>query len=172
MREVSFSQALTRLRAELERIGASHVVLSSNLETRLDGSPRSGQSEPADRGVCLYFQLRGRPTTMPSDRYYRVADNIAALAAHIAATRAIERHGVGTLDQMFTGFQAIRGPGPRPWSEVLGFKSGQIVSVAQVEEAWARLIREAHPDNGGTHARAAEINAARDEAMKTFRGFK
>jgi phenylpropionate dioxygenase-like ring-hydroxylating dioxygenase large terminal subunit len=31
---------------------------------------------------------------MPCDRYTRVADNIAAIAAHIDATRAIERHGV------------------------------------------------------------------------------
>lgn len=160
------AQALTRLQDELDRIGAQHCVLSSNLETKLDGQPRSGQSEPGDTGVCLYFQLKNRPTTMPCDRYWRVADNIAALAAHIEATRAIERHGVGTLDQMFTGFQAIRGTGPRPWREVLGFKPDQPASRQDVNAAWERLIREHHPDAGGTDQRAAEINAARDEALK------
>ena len=107
------TDARERLADELDRLGARYVVLSTNMELRLDGQPRAGQSEPADPGVCVYFQLKDRPTVLPCDRYTTVAGNMAAIAAHIEATRAIERHGVGTLEQMFTGFQALRGPGPK-----------------------------------------------------------
>ena len=41
----------------------------------------------------LYFHLKKQPYAMACDRYTTVADNLAAIAAHIDAVRAIERHG-------------------------------------------------------------------------------
>jgi hypothetical protein len=87
---LTVADALARLQDELDRIGARLPVISTNLETRLDGLPRSGQGEPSDPGVALYFQLQGKPHCMPCDTYTRVAQNIAAIAAHIEATRARE----------------------------------------------------------------------------------
>jgi hypothetical protein len=37
-----------------------------------------------------------------------VADNIAAIAAHIDAIRRQDRYGVGTLDQAFAGYVCRR----------------------------------------------------------------
>jgi hypothetical protein len=156
------ADALSRLQRELDRIGARYPVISSNLELRLDGLPRSGQREPNDPGVAIYFDLDGKPHCMPCDTYTTVVQNIAAVAAHIEATRAIQRHGVGTLAEMFAGFTAL--PPPRsPW-DVLGVPRGSSRDV--IYAAFRDKARKAHPDAGGSTAAMAELAAARDEALR------
>ena len=117
----------------MERIRARYVVLSSNVELRLDGQPRAGLRDPADPGVALYFQLDGKLIVLACDRYTTVAANMAAIAAHLDATRTIERHGVGTLEQMFAGFAALPAPGKQPWRAVLGYKVDQAVTREMVQ---------------------------------------
>jgi DnaJ-domain-containing protein 1 len=157
--------ALARLQAELDRIGARYPVVSSNLEVRLDGMPRSGARQPDDRGVAVYFQLNGKPICMPCDTYFDVADNIAAIAAHIEATRAIERHGVATVAEMFTGFQQIPAqPGQRVWWAVL--EVSERASRDEIDAAYRRLARERHPDHGGSDTKMAELNVARQQALE------
>lgn len=165
-RRVTVAEARDRLQDELDRIGARDVVLSSNLELRSDGMPRSGQKDPEDPGVAVYFRLKGRPVAMPCDTYTDVAQNIAALAAHIEATRAIERHGVASIEAMFTGFMAIRAPGPKPWREVLGFPPDARPPRVEIETKRRTLARQHHPDAGGSDDAMAEINAAVDRAME------
>lgn len=167
---LSVSDALGRLQDELDRIGARYPVVSTNLETRLDGLPRSGQSEPADPGVALYFDLAGKPHCMPCDTYTKVAQNIAAIAAHIEATRAIERHGVSSVAEMFAGFTALPAPNARrPWRDVLGFHGAQLPNKGAIDAAWRDKAKKAHPDAGGSDAAMSELNAARDEALKAVR---
>lgn len=156
--------ATERLQRQIELLDGRLPVLSSNVELRLNGRPRSGLPEPADPGVALYFQLRGTSTCMPCDRFIKVADNIGAIAHHIDAVRRIERYGVASVEQMFAGFQAIRGPGPKPWREVLGVKS-DVYDRAAVTRRWRELCQLHHPDRGGSHERMAEINNAYHRAM-------
>ncbi len=166
-RDITVADGLGRLRAELDRIGAKLPVISSNIELRLDGWPRSDQRRMTDPGVTVYFQLAGKPHCMPCDTYDRVSDNLAAVAAHIEATRAIERHGVATLSEMFAGFLALPPPSDvRPWRQVFGFQTGHTVTAEAVEASFRVLARERHPDTGGSDAMMAELNAARAAARK------
>lgn len=163
---ITVADALGRLQEELDRIGARYPVVSTNIETRLDGLPRSGQSEPADPGVALYFDLAGKPHCMPCDTYDKVAQNIAAIAAHIEATRAIERHGVSSVAEMFAGFTALPGPDTkRPWRQVLMLVNEPHPTREQVERNFKLKARRCHPDHGGSNAAMAELNAARDQAL-------
>ncbi len=144
------------------------VVISSNLQLRLDGLPRSGQAQPADPGVAVYWRDGGQDRCMAIDLYTKVEQNIAALAATIDAMRAIERHGgAAILDRAFTGFTALPAPivagMARPWWEVLGVPRDS--TREQITEAYRRLASAAHPDKGGTAERMAEINRARDEGL-------
>lgn len=164
-KRLTVSDAVKRLQAEVDRLGARQYVLSTNVELRLDGLPRSDRGEPRDPGVALYFHLNGKPHCMPCDTYDRVADNIAAVAAHIEATRAIARHGVATVAEMFAGFTALPPPGAaKHWSEVLGVS--RTASLDEIDTAWRTKARSAHPDAGGTDSQMADINRARDEARK------
>lgn len=165
--ELTVAESLGRLQAELDRIGARYPVVSSNLETRLDGLPRSGQREPQDPAVAVYFQLSGKPHCLPCDTYDRAADNIAAIAAHIEATRAIERHGVASVAEMFAGFAALPSPDDqRPWRDVLELRLAGAVTLSMVEQRYRGLARERHPDQGGSDAMMADLNRARADARK------
>lgn len=165
-KDITIYGAISRLRLELVRLGAEYIVISSNVETRNDGLPRSGAREPSDPGVAVYFQLIGKPICMPCDTYNRVAQNLAAVAAHVAATRAIERHGVATVAEMFSGFVALP-PSHRDWWDVLECRRDATRAV--IEAQFRRLARDHHPDRGGSHAQMSEINRARDEALKEVR---
>jgi hypothetical protein len=83
---LTVAKARQRLSDELDRLGATYVTLSTNIELRLDGQPRSNQAEPGDPGVAAYFRLGGKQIALACDKWDRVADNIAALAKHIEAS--------------------------------------------------------------------------------------
>jgi len=158
-KDLSIAQALQRLFLELDRIDAQNVIISTNVETRLDGSPRSDRRAPEDPGVAVYFQIEGKPRVLAVDKWDRVADNIAALAAHIDAIRRQERYGVGTLDQAFAGYMALAGPASaKPWYVVLRVAEGDHIDVC--EAAYRKLASTAHPDKGGSHDQMAALNSA------------
>lgn len=159
-----------RVLDELERLGVHQddVVVSTNLQTRLDGLPRSNQARPGDPGVCVYWRKSPKEPMrcMAVDRYDEVQDNLAAVAATLEAMRSIERHGgAAILDRAFTGFAALPAPaaGKRDWWTVLELPA--TATEAQIRDAYARLARVHHPDKGGDAQRMAEINRARDEAL-------
>ena len=170
---LSPAEAMVRVENELERIGGRLPVLSSNLELRLDGRPRGDRSAPADPGVCLYFALKNEPFALACDTYTDAAQNIAALAAHLDATRAITRYGVASAAETLQAFSALPPPASagRSWRDVLGFEP-LFPGELSADEAKALIsvrhktrLRAAHPDAGGTDAAAAELNAAKDAAF-------
>jgi hypothetical protein len=171
-RDISIRDAMRRMQDELDRIGGSDFVLSANLVRNMDGSPRSNQPQPVDPGVALYFTLKKKPICMPCDTYTRVEQNIAAIAKHIEATRAIERYGVASLSEMFTGFEALPAPGKaskRHWRDVLGVVPRDLALDGRtniIDALYRERAKQAHPDRGGTHDMMAELNAARADAIK------
>ena len=44
---------------------------------------------------------------------------------------------------------------------------GATATAAEIQAAYARLIRAVHPDRGGTSGLAAQLNAARDRLLKS-----
>ncbi|MBN8884454.1 MAG: J domain-containing protein [Rudaea sp.] len=164
-----FQQGLTiadgvgRVRAEIARmgLGVGEVVVSTNLELRRDGFPRSAQSEPADPGVAVYWRdEQGRARCMAVDRYLRVADNLAAIAATLDALRSIERHGSAEiLDRAYSGFAALPAPeSARAWHVVLGCAPIDTVDVVRLR--YRKLRGERHPDRGGSAAEFEELQKA------------
>jgi hypothetical protein len=169
-RELSVSQAVDRLFPELNRLGARSVILSTNVPTRLDGTPRSDTREPADPGVAVYFELKKKATVLACDRWNRTADNIAAIAAHVEALRAIGRYGVGSVEQAFAGYTALPERATSDWRAILKFEEGVRVTMAEVDERFRELARTAHPDAGGTHDMMAAYTRARADAKKELEG--
>lgn len=160
----TLAQARELLFKELRLLGValSTVIISSNVQLRRDGLPYSGQAQPPDRGVAVYFQLRGADRVLACDRWDKVEVNLIALGRHINAIRAQERLGVGTIEQAFRGYTAL--PAPRRWWEALGLPVN--ASPEQIDAAYYRLAQSAHPDHGGSHERMAELNAARAEGRR------
>lgn len=161
--DLSISEATKRVLAELDRMRArGEAIISTNLELRLDGLPRSGLRAPDDPGVAVYWNDSvGRPKVMAIDIYETVAGNLGAVAATLDAMRAIERHGGSQiLERAFTGFEALEGPNDYA---LLGLKKG--ASKADIDAAFRKLARTHHPDAGGDPGAFASISAARDRLI-------
>lgn len=157
--------AIADLREEVDRLGGTQLVISSNLTLRRDGLPYASGQRITDAGVAVYFTLRRRPMCFACDNWDRVEDNMRAIVKTIEALRGIERWGSGQMvEQAFTGFVALPAPEPSdpPW-QVLGVS--QNASAAQIEVAWRRLASEHHPDKGGDAHTMARINTARDAML-------
>jgi hypothetical protein len=161
---LSIAQGTERVLDVLDQMGFDKsVVISSNLMLRNDGLPRSGQREPDDPGVAVYWGNGQKARCIAVDQYDRVADNLAAIAATLEAMRAIERHGgAAILERAFTGFVALPAP-EQPW-QTLGLETSR-PSRERIEEAYRRLAMKHHPDRGGDAGEMARINAARDSLL-------
>lgn len=170
-KQVSVWDGVTRIARELRLLGVdeSRIIVSTNVPTRNDGSPRSGAGEPRDPGVAVYWKSRaGKNQCMPIDLYDRVADNLAAVAASLEALRAIERHGgLAILDRAFQGFAQLPASiiTQRPWREVFGVDDGITIPASEIERRFRILAKKNHPDTGGSHEGMAELNAAREAAL-------
>lgn len=166
---VTIAQAIERLDKQLRMLGATSPILSTNVSLGRRGEPLSSRGEPQDPGAACYFQLKGKPRVLACDTWDRVADNIAAIAAHIDAMRRIERYGVGNLEQAFAGYDALPAPNAdnrAPWRGMLGFKPNAVVTVDDVQIAYRTHAKMAAADQGAL----LQLNLARDAAMRELGG--
>lgn len=151
------------IRRELQLLGASYIVVSTNIELRRDGLPYSGQRQPSDTGVAVYFMLGDRQQCIPCDRWRTVEENCRAVWKSIEALRGLERWGAKSfVDAAFRGFEALPPPeAKRHWRNVLG----TVTTREEAEQRYRDLARERHPDSptGSTEA-MIELNAAIREA--------
>jgi hypothetical protein len=168
VQSLTLYQARQRLDHELALLKVRAHVLSSNLILNKDGSPRSGQGEPADCGVAVYFELDGKPIALACDRWDRAADNVVAIAKHIEALRGQDRWGVGSIEQAFAGYAALPAPGQharRPWRAVLDL-AGVGVALEGAEKRYRELAKIHHPSVGGDPQAWDELQTAIADARR------
>lgn len=150
---------------EVRRFGATDLIISSNLELKLDGNPRSNQRQPSDRGVAIYFKREDVDMALACDIYTTVEDNLWALCRTLQALRQIERDGSPALiNRAFKGFAQLPDPDALPWWNML-----HITREATKEEivaAYRKLALQHHPDHGGNVEEFHPIQKAYEAAMK------
>ena len=145
----SLAVAIQKLQTELDRLGATEQILSTNLQLRLDGLPKSGQAQPTDKGVAVYFKWKKRDVVLACDRWNRVECNVWAVASHIETLRSQERWGVGNIEQAFRGYLALPvTTGGVDWWKVLGVAVN--AGAEQVKAAYREKAKTSHPDAGGS----------------------
>jgi hypothetical protein len=168
-KRLEVGDGVTRVLDELKAMGVPswNVIISSDLKLRNDGLPYSTQATlHLDPGAAVYWKDgKGNRRCMAIDRYDRIADNLAAIAATIEAMRAIERHGgAEILDRAFTGFAALPAPAAQEAPhEILGVS--EKATLEEINYAYRRLAQQCHPDTGGSHEQMTRINTARDTML-------
>lgn len=168
--KTGYLDAFDDLLNELRLIGGTGVVVSSNAPLRRDGKPYADamKDDLDDPGVAVYWRTKaGQPRVMARDGHPTPAENLRAIGLVIEALRAIERHGGShMMERAFAGFTALPAPGAaKPWHVVLGVR--ETATREEIEAAHRALIRKHHPDAGGSAEQAAEINRARDDALRS-----
>jgi len=171
---IAIARDLLSRQLESKKFGAAYVVLSTNVELRLDGQPYSNRRDPDDPGAAVYFSRDGGKSQLciACDRYDRVADNVCALAKTVEALRGLERWGTKSIvDAAFSGFKALPANGSgRPWWTVLELSGPSGVSDGLVELQFRSLARRYHPDAGGSPENWHELQDAKQQAMDAIRG--
>jgi hypothetical protein len=174
---VTLDRARRLLSEELSQLGATQIVLSSNLPVRKDGNPfadahRYGMDEP---GVAAYFVYKGKPMVMAQDAFDNPAANFRSLGLAIEALRSLERHGGGSMmERAFAGFSALPPPEGvkprRPWWEVMRYPADpaerELLSMAEIKARYNTLAKRLHPDAGGNAEDMAELNLALEDAER------
>lgn len=182
--QISPYEAAKDLHAELERLGASHIVITSMLPTRHDGLPYAdGRADKQDPGIAVWCVHQGRERVFACDKWRTPGENIHALVLSIEAMRGLSRWGVAdVVEKAFAGFAALpAGSGEnvnarpvipqRPWPEVLDAKALIAAKLPKadvlvlVKARYREKIAAAHPDRGGSVELAAELNAAMEAAQ-------
>jgi hypothetical protein len=162
--KVSQPAAVQDLAYEVDRLGGSQMVITTNVELRKDGMPRADRGTPSDPGVAVYFFYKKKSMCFACDRWDKIGDNIRAIGQTVAALRGIERWGTGSMiEQAMQGFTALPAP-EQPW---------QVLEVAHdanketIERAYKRLAARWHPDRpDGDEHRMSRINSARDQMLE------
>lgn len=155
------------LKEELRRLGASKLIVSTNIPVRNDGGMYAAymNRQIDDPGVAIYFKYKGRDISMCCDKYKTVWENVYALGKGIEALRGMERWGVSDfIERAFTGFTALPPPKSETWYSVL--EVDEHASVEEIKNAYRKKVQTHHPDAGGSDAAFRQLNEAYQEGLK------
>lgn len=162
--ETALKNVVTSLRAfgDDSNKPITGAVMSSNMDLL--------NKRPSDPGVAVWFTWDGTSICIPVDRYQTPAENLQAIHHIIEARRTELRHGTLHLVRAtFQGFKALPPPSgaksKRPWWKVLGVSN--TADRTDIDLAYKARAKVIHPDAGGSAEAMAELNAAREEALRT-----
>lgn len=169
-RGATVSTASLQVEDEVRRLGGDELVISTNLALRVDGFPRSGQPEPVDPGVAVYFRRKAQQIVLACDRYSEVAENLRAIAMHLEALRGMERWGVGSLDQAFAGYAALpESSSAECWWSVLGCQQAP-KSTDELRAVYLAAAKRSHPDAGGSNDAFLRVQRAFEQGQAALGG--
>ena len=162
---ITVGRVRDQLMDELRRLGATEIVVSSNVPTRPDGLLYGTRYLVDDPGIAVYFTFKKKRMVMARDGFVSVAGNLRSLGLAIDGMRQLDRHGGRfMLERAFEGFLAIAPPDwKKPWREVLGIKPDW---SGDIGELYRTKARTRHPDAGGSDTLMAELNVAYQEARR------
>lgn len=164
----TFAKARDWLIAEVDRLGACNLILSTNIPLRQDGLPYANAKEPDDSGIAVYFTYNGDDMCFACDTYYRVWENTQAIAKTIEALRGIERWGASDMmERAFRGFQSLPDQSSQHWRDILDCHG--VMIFEDVRLRYKILAQEHHPDKGGDPEQFKRINKALEQAREEMR---
>lgn len=122
---------------------------------------------PEEAAVRLVANWKGgRKLDLTYNQQARAVDNARVLFLAIDAMRLNEKRGIDKL--MREAYLQLPAPDAAHVSrdpfDVLGLQRG--ASADEIEAMYRVKARKAHPDNGGSNAAMAELNEARERALK------
>ena len=168
--KATYSETLVLLDRELSLLGAAEAVVEAGFreqDIRIDRLPRANARVPEFPGVRVAFTSRTGPLICQTDVCETWQHNLRSIALGLEALRAVDRYGITSRGEQYTGFTAIEA-GPLPLSrEQAAVRLGQMAACdapdpdrpVQVEFAYRIAARRCHPDTGGSKELFQELQA-------------
>lgn len=177
--EASYSGTLELLRRELRMLNARVTVVQLAVnegQIRRDGTLYS-RAMPDHPGVILSFQTSQGHFRYAADRFTHWHANLRAIALALEALRKIERYGIGSGTEQYTGFLQLETSNGddviRTYDDALAFVAHWTgASRSKVRQRWQSAdgraemyraaVRTLHPDSpGGDHEMFQRLQVAK-----------
>jgi len=170
----TYSDTLTLLDRELRMLRATVTVVQLAVnegQIRRDGKLRSA-AMPDHPGVILTFDTKAGHFRYAADRFHHWHDNLRAIALGLEALRKIERYGIGSGTEQYTGFlQLETGPVDAPMTLDEAVKLfAQLIGTSPkyVRDRWwdrrddfyRTASKLTHPDTGGSEVAFQQMRRA------------
>jgi len=163
---VTRSEAFQSLLDELRTWdGVTDVQLDTGAEHQ-KRNPNKPYANAAydDPGVVVRFTRHGEEMAAACDRWDNPRDNGRDLYQYLHETRMQEQRGTVTAESEYEKLRLPSGDGDavvaaEPPHETLGVAADAPAAV--VKAAHRELVKEAHPDQGGSNAELKRINEAK-----------
>jgi len=164
-RGTSVGRAGDQLMDELRLLGATDIMVSTNVPVKADGLLYADNKRLDDPGIAVYFTFKKKKLVMARDGFTSVAGNLRSLGLAIEGMRQMHRHGGDLmLEKAFDGFLALAPPDwHKAWREVFGVKPDWTGDIGGL---YREKARNRHPDAGGSDTLMAELNVAYKEARQ------
>ena len=178
--KAAWSATLTQLGSEVEKLGASMVVLemdTTDQQIRRDGMLRAAARVDSS-SVRVSFESRYGPLQYATDTFDHWQDNVRAIVLSLEALRAVDRYGVSRRGEQYRGWNAIDS---KPavmtveqaaefishWANNGRFPATQILTDPEVRDrALKAAALRAHPDRGGDNDTMGRLSLARELLKK------
>lgn len=159
---------------EVRQVAGRLPVIQLDLpesKIRRDGLPYA-DARPNSRRVIVCFGSKYGPLKYYSDTFDKWQDNVRAIALGLQALRAVDRYGITTRGEQYTGFKALPAPLAMPSMSMedaaafIADKAGScsahdiIADPAIRKAAYRRAAKRSHPDNGGAEADFKKLQEA------------
>lgn len=156
----TWNSTLDKLEHELEALRATNVVLMMDLtesDLRLNGQIRAGARPATPRVVLAFGSIHG-PLKYACDRFHDWQDNVRGIAHGLEALRKLERYGIASRGEQYTGWKALGagialGPATMTVEQALTFLDEHAGmgegSRGDIGELYRLAAKRLHPDNGG-----------------------
>lgn len=160
-------RAIDEIEAELvNRLGVDDWRLSTAAPHRKkDGRPYA-DARPDDPGAVVRWSMDGEQYAVAADHYTKLRDNIRAIGLYISEKRKMANRPVKTGQDEFATARLPSGDendvvvaGTKPPHEILGVAPD--APDATVKGAYRELLKERHPDHGGTSEEFAQLQQAK-----------
>jgi hypothetical protein len=166
--KAGYDATLNLLFREAETLGAKHLVLQVDLQPRdirVDGLPRANARYGQHPGVVVSFDSKHGPLRYATDAFDDWRSNLRAIALSLEALRTVDRYGVSTRGEQYTGWSAL--PASRAQSsewftekaEAIAWLTGSAAEIGvkfetggSLPDLYKRLAKRMHPDVAGGSA--------------------
>lgn len=173
--EVSLSKAFDDLEDELRRLGVDKYRYSFDAQQRQRDNRPYANARPDDPSFVLRWTMDGNQYAVACDRYSRLRDNVRTVGHYVGEKRKMEGRPVRTGESEFANARLPPGDGeaeavvarpatePDPY-EVLGVEPD--APEAAVRGAYRGLLKERHPDHGGSSTEFNQLQNAKEELLE------